>query len=344
MDSYRKKEQLILEVCLIIVCLGLTTLFYTIRGYRMVTLHLFFLPVALAGFYLGRYRAGILALFCVICASVATAARLTDVTGPFSPSVIVLGVAVWAAAMGLVALLVGTISDDRAVKMEELHEAYVGVVEVLSQYLQSAHPRLKAQSVRVAELSQAMAVALRLSPKEIDDIRVASLLYHVGRIEITTKVIRRAVDAFEGGQLLGPERTLQGMDLMLSLGAVLSGAIPLLLNQGEDSAGFETQTGFATGHDVPIGARIIRIARNYCSLTDQRFDQPRVAPPKAVAELRRSCTDEGDADILSALESVLSAQDYRDVDDDSHPTSGDEPTTAPAEGASLDRAVASVGG
>ena len=82
-------------------------------------------------------------------------------------------------------------------KMEELHEAYVGVVEVLSQYLQSAHPRLKAQSGRVAELSQAMAVALRLSPKEIDDIRVASLLYHVGSIEITTKVIRRAGETRE---------------------------------------------------------------------------------------------------------------------------------------------------
>ena len=41
--------------------------------------------------------------------------------------------------------------------VEELHEAYVGVVSVLATYLQSANPNAKARSTRVAELSQAVA-------------------------------------------------------------------------------------------------------------------------------------------------------------------------------------------
>ena len=42
----------------------------------------------------------------------------------------------------MTALLVGSLSDERKAKVRELHEAYVGVVEVLSKYLQSANPRI----------------------------------------------------------------------------------------------------------------------------------------------------------------------------------------------------------
>jgi hypothetical protein len=104
----------------------------------------------LAAFFLGRYRAGILALFSMMAASVVSVADLTGFSSYNSPVVIALSVTVWGAVLGLTAILVGTLSDDRAAKMLELHEAYVGVVEVLARYLQSANPRLKDRSVRVA--------------------------------------------------------------------------------------------------------------------------------------------------------------------------------------------------
>ena len=37
---------------------------------KLIVLHLFYLPVVLAGFYLGRYRAGVLALLCVLVAAI----------------------------------------------------------------------------------------------------------------------------------------------------------------------------------------------------------------------------------------------------------------------------------
>src|SRR5579871_6608455 len=151
-----------LEIALIIVSLGLTCLMWMLTGYKLVVLNLFYLPVVLAGFFLGRYRAGVLASFSVIAASIVAALNLHDFAAYSSPLVVGLAVTLWAAVLGLVAILVGTLSDERNRTLRDLHEAHVGVVEVLARYLQSAHPKLKDRSKRIAELSEAVAKEMKL--------------------------------------------------------------------------------------------------------------------------------------------------------------------------------------
>ena len=58
-DRTHAQEQF-LEFVLILISLGLCFLFYRMGSHRMVVLNLFYLPVVLAAFFLGRYRAGIL--------------------------------------------------------------------------------------------------------------------------------------------------------------------------------------------------------------------------------------------------------------------------------------------
>src|SRR5262245_5110779 len=122
-------EQRALEIGLILVCIGLACLFLALDSFRMAALNLFFLPVGLTGFFLGRYRAGVMALFCFLITSVVAALNLTELTVNASPMVTVLVVVVWGAALGMNALLVGTLSDEQIKKSQEIHEAYVGVVE-----------------------------------------------------------------------------------------------------------------------------------------------------------------------------------------------------------------------
>ena len=59
-----------LEIILILICLALCCLLHSVGTCRMIVLNLFFLPVVLAAFFLGRYRAGVLALLCVMCVAV----------------------------------------------------------------------------------------------------------------------------------------------------------------------------------------------------------------------------------------------------------------------------------
>ena len=303
MQLKQTKQNVILEVMLIVVTVGLTALLYKMQGYKLVILHLYFLPVALSGFFLGRYLAGVMSVFCVIGASVVTALNLAEMDTGGSPLTIALAVTVWASVLGLTAILIGTLSDERTSKLHELHDAYVGVVEVLSQYLQSAHPKLKARSTRVAELSQQVASRLKLSARDIDDIRVGALLYDVGNIEITTRVIRRAMDTLDADPSKAEPQTIQGEDLMLSLGSVLNGAVPLLLNQQEG------HTKDDASGNVPMGARIISAVRAYDALTEGAAKGQRLTQTAALSELRNNRNPGHDPNVLVALEWCLGQQD-----------------------------------
>ena len=306
-EKQLKREQLTLEIAIILGALGLTCLLYQMQSYKMVILNLFFLPVVLSGFFLGRYLAGVTALFCFMSASIVIALNLSTVELYASPTITGLAIAAWGGVLGLTSLLIGTLSDERRTQMEELHDAYVGVVEVLSRYLQSAHPRLKDRSVRIAELSQNVARELRLPAKEIDDIRVAALLYDVGNIEITTSVIRKAVGALEGEKEANFEQTIQGMDLVLSLGTVLNGAVPLLLNQDQELEAASETLGTGDSRSVPLGAKIIRAVRAYVGCSEQSRTQPEQAQLDPFTELSRDKSL--DPQVLAALQDVIREQE-----------------------------------
>ena len=136
--------------------------------------------------------------------------------------------------LGLTSILAGTLSDERMEKMEELHDAYVGVVEVLSRYLNSADPKANDQATRVSLLSQMVAAQMGLPDKAADNVRVAALLQDIKHIEVTAKVIRKAVGDLEhSNRPTMAEHTFNGSDLVFSLGTVLTGALPLLLDHSD---------------------------------------------------------------------------------------------------------------
>ncbi len=303
------KNQRSLEIILVLVTVGLTCLLHRTVGYKMIVLNLFYLPVVLAAFFLGRYRAGVLALFCVISASVVTAMNLMDFAAYTSLIVIGLAITLWGAVLGLTALLVGTLSDERSAKIIKLHEAHVGVVEVLSRYLQSANPKLKDRSNRVADLSEKVAQQMKLSEREVDDIRVAALLQDMENIEITAKVIRSAMGHLEE-EYKSSQHTFYGTDLVHSLGAVLTGAFPLVLNQNNATPFGSPTDDKDHSSEVPFGARIIRTVRAYDTLTCDGIIPSDTTPREAIDELRSDTDANHHPAVLHALKRAVSQTKY----------------------------------
>lgn len=308
MFASKSDRQRPLEICLILVCIGLTTLLHQVNGFKLVVLNLFYLPVVISAFYLGRYRAGILAFFCVISATVITVNDLQSFAAYSSPMTVALAVTIWGAVMGLNSLLVGTLSDDRTKTISELHDAYLGVVEVLSRYLNSADPKLHARTRRVADLSVRVARQMNLSSKEIDDIRVAALLQDLEHVEVTAKVIGKAIGDL-GSRRLCPSdaHTFQGSDLVHSLGSVLTGALPLLITDRQ-SLEWDAATGTQRPTTAPFGARIIQTVRAYDGLMYGQENLPVISPSQAMTELKADLEVEHHPAVLFALDQVLSNQ------------------------------------
>ena len=96
---------------------------------------------------------------------------------------------------------------------------------------------------------------MRLSQREIEDICVASRLMDIENIEITSRVIRKAVGTFEDDN---EGHTIAGTELVQSLRKVLKGAFPLVLNQAD--------TEQISEEEVPFGARVLHTVRAYDEL------------------------------------------------------------------------------
>ncbi len=250
LDSRGERQ---LEIMLVLITLAMASILFYVETSQVVMLNLFFLPIILAGFFLGRYRAGVLAFLSVIAATIVIAIDVNRFAFQVSPIMVILSVMIWGAVLGMSALLVGTLSDDRNLRALEAHEAHVGVVEVLARYLQSADSQLHAQAMRIVDLSEQVANNMRLSRREIDDLRVAAMLMDVENIEITARVIRKAVGHYEDENLA--PATIHGTELVHSLRNVLTGASPLIIG----SLSIHTS-------DLPLGARILRTVRSFVEL------------------------------------------------------------------------------
>lgn len=289
-----------LEIMLVIVTAGLAAVLYHTDSMKIVALNLFYLPVVLAGVFLGRYRAGVLALLSVVVATIVVAQDLAGFASAPSPLIVGLAVTLWGAVLGLTAILVGTLCDDRVAKAVEAHEAHVGVVEVLARYLQAANPHLESRAKRVAALCERVARKMRLSNKEIDDIRVAALLMDIENIEITARVIKKAVGELNDQSTL--QRTFPGSELVQSLGPVLSGAFPILLGQSNH------QGSDPNGPEIPFSSRIIRTVRAYIDLVDDPWESGEANPKDLLDQLRCDTETEHHPAVLHALETVATQE------------------------------------
>jgi K+-sensing histidine kinase KdpD len=275
-----------LEWMLVVITLGLICLLNMTVASKAVVLNLFYLPVVCAGFFLGRYRAGALAFFSVIAVSVI---MMSDVSGfaiSNDPVTVLLTLCIWGSVLGLTAVFVGTLSDDRQTKTNEAREAYLGVVEVLSSYLQAVNPKLQYRARRVAELSEKVGRKLRMSDQELDNIRLAALMLDMESLEITSRVIRKAVDEIEEGS--GP-RTFPGSELVQSLGRVLTGVV-----QADDFSGRQRD------QSRPLSAEVIRTVRAYLHLIQRPLPAQHGNEFDPFAELE---TD----DVLSVPSAVIDA-------------------------------------
>ncbi|MCA9079764.1 MAG: hypothetical protein KDA58_04360 [Planctomycetaceae bacterium] len=279
-----------LEILLILITLAMASVLHYLETSQVVILNLFFLPVIMAGFFLGRYRAGILAFFSVISATVVIALDVNRFAFEQNPLMVVLSVMIWGAVLGMAALLVGTLCDDRNARALEAHEAHVGVVEVLARYLRSADSRLHTQAMRIVQLCERVANRLRLSRREVDDLRVAAMLMDVENIEITARVIRKAVGHIDGDEL--SPATIHGSELAQSLRSVLSGASPLILGQN-------------SGEELPIAGRILKTVRSFVEL--EAVAGPEESAVEFALDVMRQDPNR-DAFILDVLDELLNEQ------------------------------------
>jgi hypothetical protein len=219
------------EVSLIIlIFVGILAIAFLVH-YKFAFLNFFFLPVILSGYFLGRTRAVLTAIFCILLMVLYLLFfNLVFGTGPGLSLDAAINLITWGGFLILTGAIIGTVSEQRENKIRNLRRSYFGSLEILLKYMEVAD-EVKPRSLRIAQMAGKMAEAAGLEKREVENIKSASLLYEAGDLQSSLPFFGEVVD-FMAAETEPSEGLLSDREnvMLKSTASLLKEVEPILYN------------------------------------------------------------------------------------------------------------------
>lgn len=180
-----------------------------------------------------------------------------------------------------------------------LREHYSSTVQALAAALEAKDMYTRGHSVRVAKWARACARELKLSPEEQEQIYLSGLLHDLGKIGVREDILLKP------GPLTLEER--KEMQKHPEVGARIleparfpAAVIAAVRHHHEDYGGGGYPAGLS-GEEIPLLARIIRVADAYDAMTSARPYRQAFTPERAREELKRCAGQQFDPRVVDAF-------------------------------------------
>jgi putative nucleotidyltransferase with HDIG domain len=294
------------ERVLIIIILIATVAGTCLIEEKSIVLNFFYLPVLSAGYFLGR-RMGILTAILSILVVVISALFLPATFFRDRESFNVLAqLFSWGGFLILASIVVGTLYEQNERRLQDLKNAYIGVLEILSKYLESTDRYTKGHSVRVSELAMEVAIAMELPRSEVENIRVAGLLHDIGKIEVSGEILRKAAELSSEERELMNEHTVKGAYLLSSVGSVLKEVVPIVVSHHKYFISGAENRGSGNGiNNIPLGARVVSVADAFDAMTTDRPYRKGIPPWEALEEIVKNAGKQFDPEVVEPFKRVM---------------------------------------
>jgi putative nucleotidyltransferase with HDIG domain len=292
-----------LEKILILGLTGIILLTNYFISQKLAFLNFYYLPVLVAGYFLGKKFAVYTSVFSISLVVFLVVLYPNSFHLQSSNLQLALDLVIWGGFLFLAAAVVGTLYEQKENKIQELKKAYVGVIEILSKYLESSDQYTKGHSLRVADYATEIAKAMDMSVNEVENIRVASLLHDIGKIEVSSELISKAASLTEEERKIVQTHAQKGAEILGSVGTVLKESIPIVLSHHK----FFIQNNIEDKKFgvLPLGARILAVADSFDAMvTDRPY---RAGKPiwQAMEELEKESGNQFDPVVVEAFKKVL---------------------------------------
>ena len=191
-------------------------------------------------------------------------------------------------SLGLIGVIVPIVAVRHVYGLyHQLEDSGQELLQVMVKAIEARDPYTSGHSVRVSELSRAIAVELGLSAREIEQVETAALLHDVGKIhEEFAPLLRK-----EGR--LTPEETAV-MQTHSTRSAELVGIISKFRGFIQDSVRYHHERwdgqgypGGLGGKTIPLGSRIILISDTIDAMTTDRPYRKRLGLEVVISELQK---------------------------------------------------------
>jgi len=282
---------------------------------QRVMLYLFYLPVVAGAWTLPKRDAVLIAL---VAAGLVVSYVLFvpgKLAGPLAVANLWADLTVWAGILVVTAWLVAALRQFVATAMWNLEQAYRGVLEILSKFIQTVDTDTAAHSVRVSAWSVRISQAMDLPASTVEQARIAGLLHDVGKVEVSVEILRKSAALSDEEKVEVGKHTAGGAQMLGSIGGILAHVADSVEAHHEkyDGSGPKGLKGDA----IPLLARIIAAADAFDAMISDRpyrkgssIFEARDAlmaasgthfDPKVLAALKRVIDHEGDAALTAAM-------------------------------------------
>ncbi len=295
------------EKILVLVILAAAILGTFFMQDKTLLLNFYFLPVVFASYYLGK-RMGVLSAFLSVLAVVVCAVIFHANFFPQDQEfrgVFVLSS--WGGFLILTSYAVGSLYEQKERRTEELERAYVGILEILSKYIETKDGYTKGHSIRVSEYAKSIAIAMELPRHQVENVRVAGLLHDIGKIEISSEVIQKAAALTPQEKDLIDTHSERGGVILAKVGEVLQEVVPIVVAHHRY---FEKALDSSADalKELPLGARIVAVADAFDAITTDRPYRKGKAPWEALQEIVAQTGHQFDPDVVEAFRRVVSSK------------------------------------
>jgi len=297
-------------------------------AHKMAFLGFYYLPILLAGYFCGKRIAllsSILAVFLVVLYSLVVPekmwpeigrkkeqlAALTAGTGRWEKVNEEIGrekfkfhfsLVAWGSFLVLSAIASSALYEQKQKRIEELRHAYVGLLEILTKYLELSDRYSVGRSVRVAELSSATARGLNLAPETTENIRIAALLHDLGHKETSALILGKSAELGKESGAAITAQSVNGQQVLRSVSSVLEGVIPIVNAYQEYFVGERPERA---PDSVARAAEIIAICRAYDDVVTGTPTRKAKPPGEALEMIRASSGKEFRSEAVEAFEKAV---------------------------------------
>ena len=263
-------------------------------------LNFFYLPVAWAAWRLGLRAGGAAALYTValIGAAAYLDRRLFAHPGELE-FMRWIDLVVWAGFLYLTAYAVASLAERDRRRIDELRTAYRGVIEIMAKFIDSIDRSTEDHSRRVAERAVEVARALGMPPEDVETVRVAACLHDIGKVEVSTNVLRKAAQLTPDEHAEMRRHVDYGTAMLERVGGLLTHVVPVVLDHHErwDGRGYK---GLA-GERIPLGARVIAVCDTYDAIVADRPYRDGRLHAEAIAIIREQRGSQFDPAVVDAF-------------------------------------------
>ena len=294
---------LVLSILLIIVLIN----FFV--PYKIGFFNFFYLPIIIAGYFLGRRMAVLTAFLCILIVVVfILISPSLFFTAGTENTYVVVSLIGWGSFLILTSAAMGYLYEEKEKRIKDLKSAYIGILEILSKYLESADRYTQGHSVRVSYLAEDIARFMDLPSYERENIKTAALLHDIGKTEISMDIVKKAASLNDKERELMAEHSEKGARIISLVGGVLEEAVPIVL--AHHKFYFEKKTSSSKYRaDIPLGAEIIAVADAYDAMITDRPYRAGLPPWKAFEEIERESGKQFRPDVVKAFKEVLMSSD-----------------------------------